>query len=197
MLIRFLTIAVLLGIYAQSGCRDDREIRQLTKLANEPVSNESTSVSEPASDGLSRPSDKTTEAMPHGGGKLSFADKSGCIEWVHRPDESAARLYFFNADMQPLGSIGEPVLWLNDLTGPEPIALSACQPVEPGCWLAESPLLARTAPQGLIRFELGREPYRIRLPIRKTEREYPAMQPAAMHDAQLSTPALTSAEKPQ
>lgn len=156
----------MLGICSFVGCQDEPDIQALTKLAN--ITSPSTSPeSQTAPNALPIPPDKQ---MVHGGRRLTLPDLSGCIEWVHKPGESTARLYFLDSDLHPIDNVAAAVMWLTEPTGPQEVAMTACTPAEPGCRQANSPGLSEAVPHGLVRFEVGRERYRIALPARQMER---------------------------
>ena len=174
--IGFRMVATAVLALALAGCREDQDITALTDLANKTARNaESEPVTPPAS--MPVPPEKR---MAHDGRKLEIPDRAGSIEWVHKPGEPVARLYFSDAQSHPLGSVSGAVMWLAASTAPAEVALQPCGPTEPGCWQARSPQLADGVPRGLVRFAIGGERYRVALATREIE-PASASQPAASH----------------
>jgi hypothetical protein len=163
----WLIVAAVLPIVFLS-CRDDEDIEALKQMAAE-TSRESRreTASQPQTP-LTLPA-PPYKLMPHGGRKLQIPDQVGSIEWTHQTGQPTVRMYFVNTQGEPIENVSEPVVWLVASAAPADVDVHPCDRAEPGCFEAGSPLFAEGVPRGIVRFQIGRQRYRVTLPARPAE----------------------------
>ncbi len=153
-----LCLAVLLAA-GVAGCRDD---------AGPPGKDDSRS---PAATAPAAPVPGKS-ASPHGGLLLPIPNGRGAVEWVVDDTNHRLRLYFLTPDQQPLADVGEAFLVLETPAGPQVIELADCD--DPAfahaCVQATGDDWPKDQPGTLVRFLLGNEGFRVRLPAPESDR---------------------------
>lgn len=108
---------------------------------------------------LTKPEEKPALKPPHGGHMSVMPDRLGYVEWL----VDAGRLYFLDPSGGPLKGAEEIVLTHQSATGPQQVALVACDdPAFTGaCWTAPRGELREKAPEMLVRFRINGQPVRV------------------------------------
>ena len=108
---------------------------------------------------LPEPVEKPALKPPHGGQLSAMPDGRGYVEWL----VNAGRLYFLDPSGGPLKGAESVVLTFQSATGPQQVALTACDdPAFAGaCWTAPGTELREKAPEALVRFQIDGQPVRV------------------------------------
>lgn len=108
-------------------------------------------------------------AGPHGGRLLPIPESRGQIEWVMDEVKRHLRVYFLTLDDRPLKSVSEPFLVLGTSAGPKILHLADCDDPQflDACWQVstEDEDWPGSRTEMLIRFVVGEEAFRLRLPV--------------------------------
>jgi len=108
-------------------------------------------------------------AGPHGGRLLLIPASRGQIEWVMDEVKRRLRVYFLTLDDRPLESVREPFLVFGTSAGPKTLHLADCGDPQflNACWqvATEDEDWPGSRTEMLIRFVVGEEGFRLRLPV--------------------------------
>ena len=140
------------------GCEDDRP--------EVPPGGPPTSQAAEAAHSSPLDNESWTTKAPHGGRLLPISVDRGYVEWIHDPQQTRARLYVLDRDLNPITHVRAARLVLAGETGPREIDLEPARDTEQDktSWIAQSELLKVPLPQGCLRFHLAGEPHRVVLP---------------------------------